>query len=351
MLVTVKKNQKKHQSPVQKRFEKLQKKLDRQKRLNQRFQIEMDELTNTFRQHTRETDQKQLDTLIALATKLIEFASRKSLSEWHRNELRDWTEELVMQRIALMAPETAKRLHQKYEESIAHVVGLSVEEFQKQIREIFEDDKDDQDDIFEYDEFSAEPSDHHDETYDETYNSDIFGDSVPSTQVMDSAWVKTLFRRTAQTLHPDREPDNEKRHHKQKQLSELLTARKENDLLTMIKIFSETFNGREIQLAEKEMAAICEMLEDQLNDLEFEQHAYALSNPERHLAYELLYHSNKKKRQEAIELWKQNLEQETKQNKELVKSLKNLAILKDVLQERRSQHHEFVDWLFDDIPF
>jgi hypothetical protein len=352
---------KKHRSPLQKRFEKLYKQLERQKRLNERFTRELDELTNTFRQHTREADLKQLDTLIALAKKLICFASRKSLSDWHRNELQDWAEELIFNRITPLDPETAARLSEEYVESMAHAQGITTEELRTRVHEAFSNEskvdaaedfeaENYQDDLFGSDDIPPDPDDwfrgagetkpQHDEILD---NWDL------RDQVMDSTWLKTIFRRAAQNLHPDRESDTEKRQHKQEQLTALLLARKENDVLTMLKIYSEALNGQEIKIAEKEMSSICELLEEQLDDLECEQTSYIHSHPERHMVYELLYHSNQKKRQKAMQLWQKDLAEESEQNSELVAFLRNLSRLKEVLRERRFQRVDFVEWMMEDF--
>jgi DNA gyrase/topoisomerase IV subunit A len=131
------KKSKKKQSPIQKRFNRLNQQLERQKRLNKQFEKELDELTQSYRQHRQEANREQLDTLIALATKLITFAGRKSLSDWHRDEIDAWTEELVLHRISPVDANTAQELQQKYEESISHVLGKTMEEFQAHLNDTF----------------------------------------------------------------------------------------------------------------------------------------------------------------------------------------------------------------------
>jgi hypothetical protein len=168
---------------------------------------------------------------------------------------------------------------------------------------------------------------------------------------MDNDWIKTLFRRAAQNLHPDREPDSEKRRLKEQRLSELLSARKENDVLTMLKIYAEATDTQQIELAENEMRVICEMLDEQISDLKRQQHTFIHSNPERLMVYELLYHKNSKKRQQALKLWRQELTQESDLNRHLVAYLRNLNNLKEVLTERRNQRWEFFDWMFEDDNF
>jgi hypothetical protein len=57
------------------------------------------------------------------------------------------------------------------------------------------------------------------------------------------------------------------------------------------------------------------MLESQLSELKLQQTTFIHSNPERPLVYELLYHKNSKKRQQALKLWQQELAQESDHNR------------------------------------
>jgi hypothetical protein len=354
---------KKRQSKLEKRFDKLYRQLEKQKQLNQKFQQDLDELVDTYHKHIRQSNSDQLETLVALAQKLILFASRKSLSDWHRDELCEWTRELVMERIAPVNAETAAQLQADYETSVAKALGVDLDEFHAEfeaflnetIKNSTETDTPDEeflDDLFGFDDFDPEF-----ENTSEGFRDDLppfedpFDTPDPSAKVMDSDWIKTLFRRTAQNLHPDREADSEKRKHKQQQLSELLAARKANDVLTMIKIHNELFNNRDLKLAEQEIAAICDLLEDQLDQLNQEKMSQIYSHPIKHMVYELFYHSSKNKRQSALEEWQQELLREQTYNQELLKKLTTLKDLKSILKERRNQRDEFSSWIMEDDIF
>jgi hypothetical protein len=76
-------------------FETLRNRLEKERRRNDRFKTQLDELVEIHRRHTQASDLAQIGALKALTLKLITFASRKSLSNWHRDELLDWLSELV----------------------------------------------------------------------------------------------------------------------------------------------------------------------------------------------------------------------------------------------------------------
>jgi hypothetical protein len=124
---------------------------------------------------------------------------------------------------------------------------MSREEFQEQLDNFFTRDNEAtdsdhiedgyQEDLFGFDDFSPGNAD---DCYGE-YQAEkrqqaesLNGQDLP-VQIMDKDWIKVLFRRAAQNLHPDRESDYEKRRFKEQRLTELLSARKENDVLTMLK--------------------------------------------------------------------------------------------------------------------
>jgi hypothetical protein len=359
-ITTTEKKSTKKQGPIQKRFNRLHEQLERQKRLNQQFEKDLDELTLTYRHLSQEANYKQLETLKALAQKLITFAGRKSLSDWHREEIDEWMEDLLMHRIAPVDEETAKELHQQYAESILQCIGTTREELEAQINEtIFEEHEkaangspEDffQDDLFRFDDLDEENWFEEDEAgiHQQT---DAFQEQDLPAQLMDRDWIKTLFRRAAQNLHPDRESNPEKRKLKEQQLSELLAARKENDILTMLKIYGEATDTQQLEFAEKEMNQICDMLEDQLEELKLQQESSIYSSPERHMVYGLLYRKNSKKRQQALKQWQQELTEESDRNHHLVTYLRNLNNLKQILTNRRDQRREFMEWMLDEVIF
>ncbi len=362
MLISLnqKRTGKNRQSKIERRFDKLYQQLEKQKRLNLKFQQDLDELVDAYHKHMRQSNLEQLDTLVALAKKLIVFAGRKSLSDWHRDELSDWTRDLVIDRIAPLNPETAEQLRIDYETAVANAMGIDMAEFHAQIEAFFEQafndeveaEDEDPDDPFGFDDYDSEIDDWN-EGFDDDFppSEEPFDKPDPSVKVMDSDWIKTLFRRTAQNLHPDRETDDERRKHKQHQLSELLSARKANDVLTMIKIHNELFKDRDLQLGEQEIANICELLEDQIDQLNLEKFAHIHSNPTRQLVYDLFYHSSKNKRQSAFDEWQRELLREQEQNRDLLDNINTLKDLKTLLKERRDQRDEFADWIMDDYSF
>lgn len=358
-------------SRLQGRFDKLRSTLERQRRRIDRFRKDLDELVDIYHRRSVENDKVVFDDLVALSNKLIVFAGRKSLSDWHRVELDEWLRDMIERRISQVDREVAGWLRMEYQQAIARSMGISVDELVERFEAESEDveqefgergraetaeDIDErpwQEDLFGFDDIDPEAEALHNgsDANEPDWMNDEEGVHIGRT-VMDGGWAKDLFRRAAQVLHPDREPDPERRQVKQERMRELLRARKHGDIMTMLTIYSDSVNGADIVVAEQEMTAICDALEHQLEALEIEKQEYIYSHPVRHVVFELFYHTTKKGRSRKIQTWEQDLEHEKMDLRDLVAFLRNLNCLKSVLEDRREERSAMLaDVLFEGIRF
>jgi hypothetical protein len=348
---------------LQARFDKLRQQLMKQQKLNRKFQDELDELVTIYQTHVLQVDSDFIEPLTQLASKLIKFYSRKSLGQWHREELGDWIIE-TLERVGRVQPETAKELNDNVREVIAGHMGMTVEEMENDARRHardfeeaveFDEDKesaaeepftanDFQEDLFGFDDIFGEETaeervfDEDNPFYDE---SDDIEDR--RQRLMDGSWVRSLFRRAAQALHPDREQDPEQRESKQRSMQQLLAARKQGDIMTLLQLYSECVQGDDLVLAEQEMTSACELMEDQLDELRLEKAAFIYQHPLRTLVHDMFYSSSRKTREKRIEEWKQDLRAEAEQSLDVIDELRNLKVLKIVLEARRDER------MFDDL--
>jgi hypothetical protein len=115
-------------SRLQERFDKLRSKLERERRRNVRFRQDLEELVEIYHRRSIDNDRVLFDDLVALSEKLIVFAGRKSLSDWHREELDEWLRNLIEWRISQVDRQVAERLRLDYRQAIAGSMGISVDE-------------------------------------------------------------------------------------------------------------------------------------------------------------------------------------------------------------------------------
>lgn len=340
---------------LQARFDELQQKLARQEQRNRKFGEELDDLARRYMTELSRIDNDHLANRTRLAEKLLEFFTRKSLSNWHREELAEWIVETIS-RIGSVDDETAERLHGRFRQIVADQMGMSEAELAEEARlsfesvaEAFEDfdfeksddtgiglDDDGQEDLFGYDDVFREAAAGENEREADPADRPGARDAVASSRgLMDGSWVRTLFHRTAKALHPDREQDPAQRAPKERLMQRLLEARRQGDIMSLLKLYGESAAEGQVVLAKEEMEKACELLEARLRELQEEQDDLILTDPVRGFVYSELYAPTRRKRERNLQAWKASMEAEAAQVWNWIEEMRNLQVLKLALEERR----------------
>ena len=370
MQVTIQttKTPKKKRHQVQARFDKLRERIEHQQRKNAKLSSELDELARWLETQRRELERDVLDESVRLARRLIKFFTRKSLSNWHREELVDWINEMVEQVGAINA-EAGSELHQEFVDAMGVFFEMDADEMEARFGEYieseeaeFELDDDDFDDDVQpdlFDEFEDEDDPFAAGGPQWRYQEDDArapgGDDGPQTQGADltsAGWLRSLFRRAAQALHPDRESDPEQRAHKQARMQDLLKARKDGDVLAIMELYAEASGESDMALAEEEMKQACSLMEQKLRHLMREGNDLQFQSPLHTLIYNEFFRMSQKKREQKIKRWEREARAEAKRVARISNELKNLTVLKDHLRRRREEAilspHD-LDNLLDDL--
>lgn len=171
---------------------------------------------------------------------------------------------------------------------------------------------------------------------------------------IDNQTFHKMFRATAARLHPDREADPEKRLEKQRLMSELLSARKKGDLLTVFRMYQQhTDNSESFSKAdEKQLIAALKL---HIEQLEQEQEEIIYQSPMHFATYHRFYDSSKKKQNAKIEKHLKEVRQGISDSEKMTGTIKSLKTLKPWLearydQLRMSMFDEF-SRNFNDTPF
>ena len=283
--------------------------------------------------------------------------------ERDRNELADWFWE-TESTIRAFQPELAEELANAFEETIASYAGLTIEELDS-LHEYYEqwleepaheshdtgnddvgpDIEPEQPDFFGFDDSFVESGG--DEAYaGEAFQSGPTGTgptgagptgtgSVDPERLMNGDWIRGIFRRTALVLHPDREPNSEKRQDKHTLMARLLEARKQEDVMTILELYSEHVTGGELQVADGELDAICQLMQNRIDALQAEKQHKLYSNPTCHIVFELLHGKSKRVRERKLDELIRDIRARIRKVDGLVGELRNLACLREVLRARR----------------
>jgi len=360
-------NKKSSHHKLQKRFDKLQKKLLKEKKLMDKMMLQVDLIVNQFNDLNTNLNTQYLEKNEVLALKLIKFCSRKSMARWQREEVQQWFMD-INGKIQNVAPELSTQLSDQMEQAHADYVGISVEELRAKFEEMQRYENELDEELFCEPDFDEE-SEHLEKNKpsDSPFQDDFFSDdfeqfeekegsftedpfvNTEQPSLMSEQWIRKIFRRTAKELHPDKEQDPIKQKQKQQQMSELLNARKNNDIMTMLMIYNEHVNDSELSFAEDEMNTICLLVEQQIEQLNQEKYHFLYASPYREMMHDLVYNPSSKKQQLNFKTLTDDLELSYQSDVNTIPQLKNLKQLKEVLIEREEQRRMNFKMEIDDI--
>ena len=170
---------------------------------------------------------------------------------------------------------------------------------------------------------------------------DPFGDQDPpashtedNTPAVGNAVFTRLFRATAARLHPDREPDQDRRKQKQGLMSRLLKARKQGDVMAVVELYQQHVAADDDVLSKTDEKQLVGALKRQIEELKAEKENYCFESPLHSLAYEHFYRSSRKKTDLAIHRHIESVMESARQAEQLASHITSLSKLKPYLEER-----------------
>ena len=132
-------------------------------------------------------------------------------------------------------------------------------------------------------EWSDPPADDPDNASGEQTTDDAGAADTPH---LDNNTFKRLFRLAASALHPDKETDPDRRLTKHQLMAQLLTARKQGDVMTVINLYQQHSDGSEALTSADEKAMLA-VLEQQVERLEAELKKYRGASHAHELAWQI----------------------------------------------------------------
>ncbi len=245
-------------------------------------------LVARFEREVRPLEEAQFESSYHKAEHLLGFYQKKSLNKWQREELHDWLEDefnfLFSHpfRTSLDPAPLFQRFHEcamsqhsdeelgtednldQAREMLWHIFGSDLDlsdeqliasmrdpeileqlaqEYQaRQQAETLFDSEDDDEDLSFFDDPIAE----------------LFGSS-PNTDISLSG-MKSLYKKLALALHPDREQDEAKKAEKSRQMTQLLTAWEEKDIYTLLKLADQHLDDQQSPLTDQNLLQLLPQL-------------------------------------------------------------------------------------------
>ena len=186
------------------------------------------------------------------------------------------------------------------------------------------------------DDFAEDPFTNPDFGFDDEYQD--AGNNGSVAPKIDNQTFHKMFRATAAKLHPDREPDPQKRLEKQKLMADLLKARKKGDLLTVFKMYQQHTNNAE-SFSKADEKQLTEALSQHIEQLEEEKEGIIFQSPTHYSVYQRFYHASRKKQDQKIEQHIREVRKNISESARCFKTIKSLKTLKPWLEARYDSFH------------
>ncbi len=339
---------------------------------NLELEAELDALVRRVDTEIVQVERQLGEAIQQVVHRQLDFAQRKSLLKWQRAELDQWIDENLQELSAMGLIDDA--LHNKLAALQAAKMGVDIdpdsdlsaaEQLEKHLeedaatyRKQFEDEDIDLDDTLDdmygdEDESYLDEDDLEDDNLAELLRrlNAEFGDQnqferraeQPAKKPIDDAVFKRLFRQTAAALHPDKESDEGRRQEKHELMSQLLKARKEYDLITILRLHEEHATAESGLKAEDEQA-LEQILVEYLNQQQRRTDEIIWQSPMHHMAFTEFYHKKSATVTRRIKTHLAKVEKKRQGLLAFMTDVKTLKTLKQVLAERYEEQMARRDW-------
>lgn len=348
-------------------FDKAWQQVLRQKEVNSKLEAKVKKFADQVLPRFHSTQKLMAQNLCALTRNLVVLYSRKSLSVWQREELREWIfENLDLLSYNPFTPleEFADLKQQMYETFKTFHPDLPwIEEnaFKENLKDELKDAWDEEvetsnarddgfmDDLFGFDDLDLNPTAEPDEAFE--FEASLFekieaerlameekerAENQSLDQLLKKSSLNKIFRQLARKLHPDRAATEEEREERHHLMSELTEARDAKDIPRLFELYQQHFDESPMALLgdKADLESVTHLLRRQLESLQRDQDKIIYSDPYAGDLYSRLHKRTAKATERAIQEHLAMLHEASGGLCQLINETSSLARLKPLLQER-----------------
>jgi hypothetical protein len=388
-LATTTQNQrKKNKKPTKKnQFQALWRKIEKQKKLNDNRQKELALFIRRIESDIGDAERSLVRFDLIKIAKLIEFFSRKSLSQWQRKELFY----LIDTNFSLVAanpfsdPETINALKYEFDTLFEHWFPeeedsddeslfessqtnetsnqkTSVDGATNLGEDLFGDINEQLNDINE-DPINAEEAE--EESVDHAFFERLFDEFTNHTdtngedraeeekikkinQLFKRSSINGMFRRIAKVLHPDKEQNEQRKDEKNQLMSSLIEARDQNDIPTIFAMYAEHVGEMPEDLTKEDLENINTLLNYQLKQLKQDYDSAPYQDPKTAMFFDMFQAKTEKGILKNIKARINVIDASIITSKHFLSQISSLSKLKPLLEEVYRQRCESEFDQFDD---
>jgi hypothetical protein len=360
------------QTPEQ-RFQREWQRVSNARQRNERLRADLSEFAVSVSEQIREQEQACASAIYYQTERLLQFMARKSLTQWQRQELTLW----VVEHVELLAShpfsdhldldtlktslEAAMPSAAVYEEDA--MAGSEEKNEEESLAEetLNRQKTADNFDMFEdlFAEFDTEEPQHTQADDNASDNEEdafwrFHDDAFTRTQaeaeqqrqreiqeldrLLKSSSLNKMFRKIASRLHPDREQDPDKKAEKHQQMSELVAARDNRDILAFFILYERHIGEPITQVIDADHERMITLLKHQYTQLQHEREQLIDDNPIEGMIYRHFHAPSKAKLAAKINQHVKQLREETEALESFLRSTTSLQKLKPHLEKRNQRY-------------
>lgn len=235
-------------------------------------------------------ERHQCELIFQLCQRLNGFTARKSMSQWQREMLHDWLNELLAYLesnpfrgeldleslyMAVQSSSVSQLDEAQLEASCDFITHMLQEAFGESpddielLREMVRNPEKLRDYMSAQAEKGGGDEDEEDFEHGQARDGHVHSDDVAKVeQLLDNSTLKQFYRKLAMVLHPDREPDPRQREEKTRIMSELSLAWENRDMFTLLQLAHNHLPEAETLLSAENLAVINHALRLKVCELE-----------------------------------------------------------------------------------
>ncbi len=167
-------------------------------------------------------------------------------------------------------------------------------------------------------------------------------------QLLKGSSINKLFRRIAGVLHPDREQDAELQKLKHQQMSELVDARDQGDILKIFAFYAEHVGESPLMLIDTDLDKVTQLLREQAFRLQSEKQEVLYGDPLKADIYQEFYAKTDQGVERKIRKHVEILREQAQTERSVTRSLTSLKALKPFLENRYDS--SVMEWAGSIVP-
>lgn len=361
-----KKRKSKRKLSPQEVFQKEWQRVQNLQKKNRNMAAEIDELVAKVTPQLEAVERELADALYYQTEKILVFLGRKSLPEWCKYELLDWLESngSIMQNMPFAGhldfealydslaarvegafggppdsevdqPESTMEPEDKNKSRASDKKDSPMDDMFEELFAEFEN-QDDSDDHIE--DFQEDQENHWQEYFDRQEQAELQAEQDRNKQIdklLRASNINKMFRKIARILHPDKEPDPEKKDLRHQQMSELLKARDEKDIAALFALYDQHIGTSPLEELGEDIESATKILQYQAQQLRNEQNSYTPKSIIEAYIFEHFYGKSPQALSAALRKHKARTKELAENQTAISRAMTSIKALKPLLEERR----------------